>query len=86
MRNKKKGIVLLALACIFILWMLWGNVSVGVTHYTVPDSSLPAAFDHYKIAVVSDLHNAEFGKENRTIVNKIQKEQPHKEWFWRVLH
>lgn len=75
MKNKKM-IIVSAIACTFILWMIWGNASVGVTHYTVSDNKLPTAFNHYKIAVVSDLHNAEFGKENRTIVNKIRKEQP----------
>lgn len=38
------------------------NNTVGITHYTVLSDSLPAAFDQYKIAVVSDLHNGVWRK------------------------
>ena len=63
---------------IFILgvWIIWSNVTVGVTRYTVTSNRLPHAFDGYKIAVVSDLHNAQFGDHNSRLVEMIQKEHP----------
>ena len=77
--NKKKKICIIVFSVIIsalILWVIWGNVSVGVTHYSVSSTKLPETFNHYKILVVSDLHNAEFGKDNNTIVELISKEQP----------
>ncbi len=64
------------LLLILVIWTIWGNMTVGMTHYTVQSDKIPAAFHHYKIVVVSDLHNAEFGKDNRHIVELIGKEQP----------
>ena len=39
-------------------------------------TSLPRNFDGYRIAVVSDLHNAQFGKGNVQLIEKIEKAQP----------
>ena len=41
-----------------LLWMLWGNLTVGLTTISVEESNLPAAFDGYRIAHISDLHNS----------------------------
>lgn len=77
-RVKKKliRITISVIAIMLIIWTVWGNVTVGATHYTVASSRLPASFDHYKIAVVSDLHNAEFGENNSRLVELIKKEKP----------
>ena len=61
---------------ILVVWTIWGNVTVGVTRYTVTSNRLPHSFDGYKIAVVSDLHNAQFGNNNSQLVEKIKKEHP----------
>lgn len=76
--NRKKSAVLLAsiAAAGFAVWTVWGNATVGVTHYTVASGRLPQAFNHFKIVVVSDFHNAEFGKENDTLIKLIEKEKP----------
>lgn len=58
---KKKRIVLCAAALLLVLgiiWMIWGNVTVGLTSITVTEENLPAGFDGYRIAHVSDLHNS----------------------------
>jgi predicted MPP superfamily phosphohydrolase len=75
--KKKKILRFILLLIIFLaLWILWGNLTVGVTHYTVESSRLPESFDNYKIAVISDLHNAEFGKDNIDIVRKVKRQNP----------
>lgn len=56
--------------------MIWGNVTVGVTHTSVSSDRLPKAFDGFRIAVVSDLHNARFGKGNQPIIDLIRQDQP----------
>lgn len=76
MRKKRIFVILWMLLFIFVVWIIWGNVTVGVTHYTVTSNRLPHSFDGYKIAVVSDLHNAQFGDHNSQLVEKIKKEHP----------
>ena len=75
---KKKHIFVIKLMLLFILvvWTIWGNVTVGITRYTVTSNRLPHSFDGYKIAVVSDLHNVQFGNNNSQLVEKIKKEHP----------
>lgn len=75
---KKKLIltIISVIAIVLVIWTVWGNVTVGVTRYTVASNRLPASFDHYKIAVVSDLHNAEFGENNSRLAEMIEKEKP----------
>lgn len=77
MNRKKSALLLISIAVvIFAVWTIWENVTVGVTHYTVASDRLPQAFNHFKIVVVSDFHNAEFGKENDTLIKLIEKEKP----------
>lgn len=75
-RKRIWAIVFSAFIFLFTLWMIWSNVTVGITHYIAASKNLPHDFDHYKIAVVSDLHNASFGNGNDIIVETIRSEQP----------
>lgn len=76
MKKKLIPIILSAILIMLVIWTVWCNVTVGVTRYTVASNRLPATFDHYKIAVISDLHNAEFGKNNSSLISLIEKEKP----------
>lgn len=78
MIHEKKFIaaIISVIAIVLVIWTIWGNISLGVTHYYVASNSIPASFDHYKIAVVSDLHNAEFGENNSWLIKLIEKENP----------
>lgn len=76
MKKKLITIIIYAILIILAVWTVWGNVTVGVTHYTVAGDRLPAAFEHYKIAVISDLHNAEFGENNSSLISLIKNEKP----------
>lgn len=76
---KKKKLIFITLSIILtalVIWTVWGNVTVGATRYTVSNGKIPPAFDGYKIAVISDLHNAEFGKDNGTLISLIEQEKP----------
>lgn len=75
--KKKKRIVaaIFVIALILAGWTIWENVTVGVTRYSVKSNRLPESFDGYKIVVISDFHNAVFGKDNQQIVDKIAGEQ-----------
>lgn len=76
LRNKRIFVPILVLLLILFVWTIWGNISVGVTHYTLTSNRLPHSFNGYKIAVVSDLHNAQFGNNNSRLVEKIKNEHP----------
>lgn len=73
---KKKHIiwsVLAVLLVVAVIWVIWGNATVGLTTYTVTENNLPAPFDGYRIAHVSDLHNSRLWEQT---VAKLKKAQP----------
>lgn len=44
--------------------------------YTMSSRGLPDAFDGYRIAQVSDLHNAEFGDGNQRLLDMLREAEP----------
>lgn len=74
---KKKTIyMILVIIVIATLWTIWGNVTLGVTNITITSENLPAEFVNYRIAQVSDLHNAEFGKGNEKLLALLAEAKP----------
>lgn len=75
---KKKYIIISisAIAVMLVLWTIWGNVTVGVTNYKVTSTELPESFDNYKVAVISDVHNAEYGENNSRFIALVEKQEP----------
>lgn len=73
MNKKNKIWTTIFFIVIFTLWMIWGNTSLQVSHFTISDSEIPESFDGYKIAHVSDLHNKFWGE---TLVEPIEEEKP----------
>lgn len=69
-------LVLLSLFVIIVLWALWGNFTVKSREITIIDSVLPQAFSGFKIAHVSDLHNAEFGDNNAKLIKILKEQKP----------
>jgi len=70
--HKKKAIFIVSLL-IFISWMIWGNATFEVSHFTISNEKIPKAFDDYKIAHISDLHNKDWGE---ALVTPIREEKP----------
>lgn len=78
--KKRKKFILIAIAILFIS-MFAGisardTFSFKTTEYTVNDKNLPSGFEGYKIAMVSDLHNTTFGKNNCDLISAISKAEP----------
>jgi len=69
-------VIMMAILTVLVIWIVWGNLTVGITHYKVRSDKLPKSFVGYKIAVVSDLHNAEFGKNNNKLLDIIKTQKP----------
>ncbi len=76
----KKTMALIVTAVILaalVILIIIGNNNIGTTEITIENSKIPKEFDGYKIAQVSDLHNAEFGKENQNLIDVLNKEKPN---------
>ena len=76
MTAKKKKFIFLAVVAIvlvaLVIWIAWGNTALELNTYTVSSAKLPQSFDGYRIAHVSDLHNAEMGKDNETLLTMLR--------------
>lgn len=80
MSRKRVWAVALALAGValtaLVLWLAWGNRALTVTRLTVESQQLPAPFSGFRIAQVSDLHNAQFGPDNQDLLALLEAEHP----------
>ena len=75
--TKKKTICILSgILLILIVWTAWGNTALELNTYTISSRELPDAFDGYRIAQVSDLHNAEFGDRNQRLLEMLREAEP----------
>lgn len=75
--TKKKTICILSgILLILIAWTAWGNAALELNTYTISSRGLPDAFDGYRIAQVSDLHNAEFGGGNQRLLDMLREAEP----------
>ncbi len=74
----KRNIILFMLQCVNILvaWTVWGNTALMVSTISISSSRIPAAFSGFRIAQVSDLHNAEFGKNNAELLKLLSESRP----------
>jgi predicted MPP superfamily phosphohydrolase len=72
----KPGVWCLALLLILLCHTIWSNCALTVTTTTVTSSRLPAGFSGFRIAQVSDLHNARFGDENQRLLSLLRQTCP----------
>lgn len=80
MTMKKKRIIVFAVVAAFLLvlfvWSAWGNTLLELNTYTISSGRLPKAFDGYRIAHISDLHNTEMGKDNKKLLDMLREAKP----------
>lgn len=78
MTNKKKIRLLICAAILLALvaWTVWSNITLDVTEYTIQSQEIPTAFDGFRIAQVSDLHNSAMGKPGGKLLAALQGAQP----------
>lgn len=58
------------------IWTVWGNTALMTNAVAISSSRIPAAFSGFRIAQVSDLHNAEFGKNNAELLKLLSESKP----------
>ena len=59
-----------------VIWIAWGNTALELNTYTISSSKLQDSFNGYRIAHVSDLHNAEMGKDNEKLLLMLRDADP----------
>ena len=79
---KKKRTKIITLSVIgialvlLIVWIAWGNSALELNSYCIASNSLPKEFEGFRIAQVSDLHNAEMGKDNEKLISMLAEVAP----------
>lgn len=79
MKKKKKIGKLIKIICVvvlFICFFWYENHHLTVTTYTYQSEKTDADLDGYRIVQISDLHNAEFGHDNKKLLKKISELEP----------
>ena len=60
----------------FGIWVLWGNTALEVNEFEVESERIPGSFDGFRIAQISDLHNAQFGDGNIKLLGLLVRSEP----------
>ena len=78
MVNKKRLIafILLLLIVVFGTILVVENKNIELNKFEVSSRDLPKEFDGFRLAHVSDLHNAEFGEDNSKLIKILKDAKP----------
>lgn len=61
---------------VLTLFLCYENRALQVCNFQIELPTLPKGFDNCRIAVLGDLHGAEFGKENHLLFSRIKELKP----------
>ena len=76
-KNRSTRWIFLLIVLLFVtLWILWANTALECHVISITSDRLPEKFEGYRIAQVSDLHNAEFGRENEVLIQMLKDSRP----------
>lgn len=78
-KKKRKTTLLIAIGTILlalIIWIAWSNTALTVSEFTITSDRIPESFSGFRIAQVSDLHNAQFGENNAKLLDILQNNNP----------
>ena len=70
-RRFRRFCTVLVVLALLTGWFFWQQE--GLSTETITVESAPDGFSGYRIAVISDLHGKEFGKDHSTILYAIRK-------------
>lgn len=66
----------LSLFLALILWAVWANTALELSVYEIGSPNIPETFDGWRIAHISDLHNAQLGEDNGRLLALLEKAAP----------
>ena len=69
-------LLLLFLLIVIIIYLYFENNYIKITNIDIVDSKIPSEFKDFTIVHISDLHNKQFGKNQKNIISKINKISP----------
>lgn len=73
-------IILIIIAAILlvalVIWIIWSNYALELNTYSISSQRLPKAFDGFRIAHISDLHNTEMGQGNAELLKLLRQSEP----------
>lgn len=64
------------IVAIFLGWLWWGNTAIQGDPVNFSSEKIGTALDGFTIVQVSDLHNAEFGRDQATLLNLVEQASP----------
>lgn len=73
MKRHLKKLCFAAAAASFLYWQ---NNFITESTYIIKNEKIPSYFDGMRIVQISDLQDAVFGKNNSTLIKKIEKQKP----------
>lgn len=81
MNTKKKKRLYIAAAIVLVIaflaaYTVWANTALETTEYKIKSENLPNAFNGFRVAQVSDLHNSEMGENNKKLLSALEKAKP----------
>lgn len=77
MKRRKKIIGILFVLCVFLAgWIAWGNTALMISELTIKNDKISSGFSGFRIAQISDLHNAEFGEDNEKLLSMLDECKP----------
>ena len=75
-KNKKRYLIWLAVFVLLSVWLLYGNLSIQTTIYDVKVPQEYSGLKGYTIVQISDLHNAQFGREQSRLIQAVTEQSP----------
>ena len=75
-RSKYFILLFTVISIVLIIWTLWGNTALEINEIIVTSSRIPSSFSGFRIAQISDLHNAEFGEDNVKLLQMLPECDP----------
>lgn len=76
-KNKKRAIIItIALIIGTCLFLYYENNNIVISKYSYTNEKIPSSFENLKILQISDFHNAKFGKNQNSIIEKIEECEP----------
>lgn len=75
-RIKKKIFITIIISILLFIFFYYQNKHIVTSNYIYESAKIGTDLDGYRIACISDLHNASFGKNNKKLLEKIKESEP----------
>lgn len=75
-RSRARRYIVCAAALLLTLFLIWSNLSLQTEEFAFSSARLPAAFDGFRIVQLSDLHGAQFGRDNARLAAAVEEADP----------